>query len=134
MSAEARPEDQRIDMGALLGAVLRRWLRVLFVTAFLLALTLAILFFVPRLYESTASLLVEERVNISTTRLESGASAQSIPVEAMMSSQIELIRSRDTLMSVVDSQNLRSEPEFTGVGLSPITLFLQLIGRAPEPR
>lgn len=134
MSAEARPEDQRIDMGALFGAVLRRWLRVLFVTALLLALTFAILFFVPRLYESTASLLVEERVNIATTRVESGASTQSIPVEAMMSSQIELIRSRDTLMSVVDSQNLRSEPEFTGVGLSPVALFLQLIGRAPEPR
>ena len=134
MSPESRPEDQRIDMGALLNAILSRWFRVLVVTAVTLGVAFAILLFVPKLYESTAGLLVEQRANIATTGAGGGTGQPSIPVEAMMSSQIELIKSRDTLLSVIDSQNLRSEPEFTGVGTSPVALVLQLIGRAPEPR
>lgn len=51
-----------------------------------------------------------------------------------MSSQIELVKSRDTLLAVIDSENLRSESEFTGVGASPVSLVLQLLGRRPEPR
>src|SRR5690606_35849204 len=35
---------------------------------------------------------------------------------------------------VIDSEKLRSESEFTGAGVSPIGLLMQLIGRAPEPR
>jgi uncharacterized protein involved in exopolysaccharide biosynthesis len=131
---DVRPEDQRIEMGALFGAVLSRWLRILILTAIALGVTFAILLFVPKLYESTAALLVEERANPAVIAPTSQSSQPSIPVEAMMSSQIELIKSRDTLMAVVDSENLRSQPEFTGIGFSPVTLFLQLIGRHPEPR
>jgi uncharacterized protein involved in exopolysaccharide biosynthesis len=128
------PEDQRIDMGAMLGALLSRWLRILFVTVLALAATFAILMFVPKLYESTAGLLVEQRENVVTVGAQPASPQTSIPVEAMMSSQIELIRSRDTLMAVIDSENLRSEAEFTGVGFSPISFVLQLLGRRPEPR
>jgi uncharacterized protein involved in exopolysaccharide biosynthesis len=52
----------------------------------------------------------------------------------MMSSQIELIKSRDTLMQVIDAENLRSEPEFTGVGFSAIGFVMQLIRRTSETR
>ena len=133
MSLETRPEDQRIDMGALWGAILSRWFRVIVVTLLAVGVAFAVLLFVPKQYESTAGLLVEQRTNIATSGQGGGTSQPSIPVEAMMSSQIELIRSRDTLMSVIDRENLRSEPEFTGIGLSPVTLVLQLIGRPPEP-
>lgn len=133
-SDETRPEDQRIDMGALLGAIVSRWLRVLILTIGALGVTYGILQFVPKLYESTAALLVEQRENAATIGTTAQSSTPSIPVEAMMSSQIELIRSRDTLMSVIDSENLRSEAEFTGTGFSPLTLIMQLIGRGPEPR
>ena len=134
MTVEAeRPEDQRIELGTLLGAVMSRWLRILVVTAVALGLTYVVLLFVPRLYESTAALLVEQRNNAA------GASAPqqqspTIPADAMMSSQIELVKSRDTLTSVIDSENLRSEPEFTGVGFAPASFVMQLLGRGPEPR
>jgi uncharacterized protein involved in exopolysaccharide biosynthesis len=127
-------EDQRIDMGAMAGAVFSRWLRILFLTALALAVTFAILMFVPKLYESTAGLLVEQRENAVTSTPTATSQQASIPVEAMMSSQIELIRSRDTLLSVIDSENLRSEPEFTGTGFSPISFVLQLLGRRQEAR
>lgn len=133
-TTDTSPEDQRIDMGAMAGAVFSRWLRILFLTALALAVTFAILMFVPKLYESTAGLLVEQRENAVTSSPTTASQQTSIPVEAMMSSQIELIRSRDTLMSVIDSENLRSEPEFTGTGFSPISFVLQLLGRRQETR
>jgi polysaccharide biosynthesis transport protein len=137
MSAiDATPEDQRIELGALFGALLSRWLRILIVTLVALGLTYAILLFLPKMYESTAGLLVEQRTNAATTAVgqQSASQVPSIPVEAMMSSQIELIKSRDLLLQVIDSENLRSEPEFTGVGFSPFSLVVQLIRRTSEAR
>lgn len=127
-------EDLRVDMGTLLSAVLSRWLRIVIVTALLVGATFAVLLFVPKMYESSASLLVEERDNVLTRTIAEQTSTQSIPVEAMMASQIELIKSRDTLLSVIDSENLRSVPELTGAGFSPIRMILQLLGRPPEPK
>lgn len=124
-----RPEDLSIDMGAMFAAVLARTPRILLVTVLLLAATYAILLFVPRMYESSAGLLVEERTTVGQT-----ATQPTIPVEAMMSSQIELIRSRDTLLQVIDRENLRSVPELTDSGASPLGLILQLFGRRPEPQ
>ncbi|HHY50730.1 MAG TPA: hypothetical protein GYA10_13395, partial [Alphaproteobacteria bacterium] len=109
--------------------------RILVVTLVALGITFVVLLFVPRLYESTSAVLVEQRTNAATASpAATAAQGPSIPVEAMMSSQIELIKSRDTLLGVIDSENLRSEPEFTGVGFSPVTLLMQLMGRKPEPR
>lgn len=135
MSAETRPEDQRIDMGALLGALLSRWLRIAVVTILALGATFAILLFVPKMYESSAGLLVEERTSpaVAATGGSQTSSSPSIPVEAMMSSQIELIKSRDTLLSVIDTEDLRSVPEFAEVGFSPVAFVLQLVGRKPKP-
>jgi uncharacterized protein involved in exopolysaccharide biosynthesis len=140
MSAELRPDDrrvddQRIDIAALMGALLSRWLRVAIVTILALGTTFAILQFMPRLYESSAGILVEQRNNAALRVPGDQPAAQpTIPVEAMMSSQIELIKSRDTLLGVIDSENLRSEPEFTGIGFSPLDMAKQLLGRSPETR
>jgi polysaccharide biosynthesis transport protein len=137
MSAfDTNPEDQQIELRALLGAVLSRWLRIVVVTLVALGVTYAILLFMPKMYESTAGLLVEQRTNPAITAVgqQTAASGPSIPVEAMMSSQIELIKSRDTLMQVIDTENLRSESEFTGVGFSPVGFVMQLIRRTSETR
>ena len=48
-----------MDVKALVAAVLSRGLRILLVTVLLLVATAAILLFVPKSYESSASLLVE---------------------------------------------------------------------------
>lgn len=125
--------DLRMDMGTLFGDILSRWLRILVVTVLVLGATFAVLLFVPRMYESTAGLLVEERANVLTGAPAERAAGDSIPADAMMASQIELIKSRDTLLSVIDSENLRSVPELTGAGFSPARLLAQLLGRKPEP-
>jgi uncharacterized protein involved in exopolysaccharide biosynthesis len=130
-----RADDVRMDVGALIAAVLSRGLRILLVTVLLLVATAAVLLFIPKSYESSASLLVEPRSNIYTrAAMDVTSAGNSVNTEALMSSQIELIKSRDLLLEVVDSENLRSVPEFSNAGFSPIGFVLRLIGRGPEQR
>lgn len=130
-----RADDVRMDAKALLAAVLSRGLRIVLVTVLLLVASAAVLLFIPKSYESSASLLVEPRSNIYTrAAMDVASSGNSVNTEALMSSQIELIKSRDLLLEVVDSENLRSIPEFSNAGFSPIGFVLRLIGRGPEQR
>ncbi|HZY68300.1 MAG TPA: GumC family protein, partial [Devosia sp.] len=138
MSVESHAaEDLRMDVGALFGALMARLLRIILVTALLLAATFVALMFVPKLYESSASLLVEDRSSTFTQAAGTTATTAAgggITIDALMSSQIELVKSRDTLMAVIDSQKLRSVPEFNGSAVSPVTTLLRLFGRSSEPR
>jgi len=136
MSVESPAEDLRMDVGALMGALWARALRIIIVTILLVVAAFVILLFVPKQYESSASLLVEDRSSVytqaagtTTTGINTGAS-----IDALMSSQIELIKSRDLLLAVIDSQKLRSVPEFNGSSANPLTMVLGLIGRKPAPQ
>jgi succinoglycan biosynthesis transport protein ExoP len=128
--------DARIDIGAVLSAVVRRLPRVVVVTAALLAAALVLTMFMPRLYESSASILVEPRSNVYTR--PAGEQVQATPSAdaGVVSSQIELIKSRDTLLGVIDKLDLRSVPEFNGTGaggFSPMAVVSQLLGRKATP-
>lgn len=128
--------DARIDVGAVLGAVVTRLPRIVLVTVLLLAATFAILMFMPRLYESSASILVEPRSNIYTRAANEQAPSLTGGEAGVVSSQIELIKSRDTLLKVIDQLDLRSVPEFNGSGsggFSPLGLVTQLLGRKSAP-
>jgi len=133
MSASESPaDDLRVNLGVLLGAVVSRWLRILLVTVLLLGATFAVLLFVPKLYESSASLLVEQRSNAFTRAANEQQTLNTVTIDAQMSSQIELIRSRDNLRVVIDELNLAGVREFSGAGFSPMDFILQLLGRKPE--
>ena len=111
-----REQTMRVDLGAPGPALLGRVLRIAIVTILALAVTAAILVFIPRTYESTARLMVDAS--------ESGSAAD---ISARIASQIELIKSRD-LLQVVDSENLRSVPEFSNAGFSPVAMLMRLVG------
>ena len=139
MSVEsAAAEDLRMDAGALIRALWSRTIRIIVVTLLLLGVTYGVLLFVPKQYESVASLLVEDRSNAITEPASASPAPQQggggVSIDALISSQIELIRSRDTLLAVVDQLNLRSVPEFNGTGSNPLTLVLSILGHRPEPR
>lgn len=128
--------DARIDVAALFGAVLRRLPRILLVTLALLALAFIFLLFQPRLYESSSSILVEPRSNIYTRAANEQAPTISGNDAGVVSSQIELIKSRDTLLKVIDQLDLRSVPEFNrgdGGGFAPMSIVTRLLGRAATP-
>ena len=114
--------DARMDMTAVLGAVVVRLPRIILVTMLLLAAAFAFLMFQPRMYESSAGILVEPRSNIYTRAANEQAPPMSAADASVVSSQIELIKSRDTLLEVIDELDLRSVPEFNGAGASPSPL------------
>lgn len=124
-------EDARIDIAVLLAAIVRRLPRILLVTLGLLAAGFVLLMFQPRLYESAASILVEPRDSIYLRASGEQAPSFSGNAAGVVSSQIELLKSRDTLLNVIDQLDLRSIPEFNGGGAaaSPLNMITQLIGR-----
>ncbi|MBI4922785.1 MAG: GumC family protein [Devosia nanyangense] len=137
MTVESTPaEDLRMDAGALMGALWARAIRIVVVTALLVVATFALLLFVPKQYESVASLLVEDRTSsfTQTATTQTPTTNSGITIDALMSSQVELVKSRDTLLAVVDTLNLRSVAEFNGAAANPLTMILTLVGRKPEPK
>lgn len=124
-------DDARIDVSALLSAIVRRLPRILLVTLGLLIVTFVVLMFQPRLYESSASILVEDRSNPYVRASNEQAPSSSAGDVGVVSSQIELLKSRDTLLGVIDQLDLRSNPEFNGAsaGFSPLGVIMQLAGR-----
>src|SRR5690606_11452620 len=94
-------QDARIDVGAVVGAVIRRPPRVIAVTLLLLGLTFVWLMFQPRLYESYSSILVEPRSNPYVRASNEQAPSLTGGEAGVVSSQIELLKSRDTLITVI---------------------------------
>jgi succinoglycan biosynthesis transport protein ExoP len=126
--------DARIDVAAVISAVGRRLPRIIAVTLLVLVAAFLILMLMPRLYESSASILVETRSNVFTRAANELAPTGSGDT-GVVSSQIELIKSRNTLLGVIDKLDLRSKPEFNGSqsGFSPLGIVMQLIGRGSTP-
>lgn len=119
----AEQPDASIDVGVVLGALLRRAVRIVFVTLLLCALTYAVLMFVPRMYESAAGLLIEPRSNVFTRAANDIGGAGYVVDEATISSQIALIKSRDTLLAVIEATGLREVPEFSRGGGGLLSLI-----------
>jgi len=130
--AAAYGQADRVDMASLLLAIRMRWVRIFLVTLVVTALVGGVLLFVPKTYESSASLLVEQRDNSYTGTVTQSGTAVSM--DALMSSQIELIKSRDLLLEVAKAGGLEAVAEFATPNPSPIGMLLTALGRPPAPR
>src|SRR5690554_2967835 len=95
-------EDAKIDVAALLAAIIRRLPRILLVTLALLVAGFVVLMFQPRLYESGAAILVESRASAYLRPANDQPPSYNGNTPGVVSSQIELLKSRDTLLNVID--------------------------------
>ena len=136
MAFESHDErDLSMDVRAMLAAVWSRKIRIVLVTLLLLAATYAILLFVPKMYESEAGILVAPRDNIYTRATgDTGPTTSEATADSAISSQIELIKSRDTLQSVIETEGLREVKEFIDPGSSVTGLIASLLGRKQAQR
>lgn len=136
MAFESHDErDLSMDIRAMLAAIWARKIRIVLVTLLLLAATYSLLLFVPKMYESEAGILVAPRDNVYTRATgDNGPSTGEVTADSAISSQIELIKSRDTLQSVIESEGLRDVEEFTDPGSSITGLIGSLLGRKPAQR
>lgn len=128
MPNSAHTEAYSIDSTAIAAALWRRKWRILVITFVLLALTFVALMFVPKSYQSSASILVERR---DTGILSGAGSATGVAPgldTAAVASQMEVIRSRDTLLDAITSAGLEKEPALSRVNKSALSGVLGLFG------
>ncbi|MDB5622099.1 MAG: hypothetical protein JWR39_662 [Devosia sp.] len=105
-----RAFDSQIDLYQLLGVLwARRW-AVLLVLGAVMGLGYVAVSRVPRLYESSATILVEPRPNFYGMAVE----GQTRTDRSIVSSNVQLMRSRDTLAEAAEKLNLADLPEFNG--------------------
>ncbi len=122
-----RADDLRTDSGGLLTALARRAVRMVLFTAFVVIVAAGVLLVLPKAYESSVELLVEPRATAPV-------GSMATDIDAVIASQVGALRSREFLLAIVDSENLRSLPEFSQPAFSPLALVLRLMGRGGEAR
>lgn len=127
-------EDLRIDMGSLLGAIWRRKLRIVLVTALACVAAWLYLSTLTPLYEATTSLLVETRANTFTRATDEPVTVSINADSAAIESQIQLVLSRETLMQVIEAENLRDVAELNTPSVGILGRLLGLVGLGGTPQ
>jgi len=128
-------EDVQINMHNLFGAIIRALPRILVITAILCALTFVSFSFMTKEFTTETSVLIEPRSDsfAQSVGTSTNQSSTSTIDGAAIASQIQLLKSRETLLRVVDDLDLRSNPEFVGSSAGPLDLVFALfsIGSGP---
>jgi polysaccharide biosynthesis transport protein len=124
-----------LDFGALGQALVRkrRWIIVPTVLAAVLSIT-AVNLVTPR-YKSEARILVDGRENVFLRpNGERNEERTSLDAEAV-TSQVQLLLSRDLAREIIRKNNLAERPEFDPVlqGMSPLKSLLALFGIGRDP-
>lgn len=132
MSGYIDHESTPIDLRSIVDRVWDKRLRIALVTIGLCVATYLLLSLVPKTYESSASILVEQRDNVFTRATNDTGANNTVVDSVVMSSQVELIQSSETLLQVVRSLNLGQVPEFNGTSTSPLDPIMSLIGRSAQ--
>ncbi len=126
-------ENSSIDLRDLGAQLWQRRFRIVIVTVLSCALAYLLLSFVPKTYESSASILVESRENtFSRATNDTGPGQTAVSDAVIMSSQVELIQSSENFLRVIRDLNLVEVEEFNGTAKSPLDSLFALIGRPPE--
>lgn len=127
-------EDVQINIHHLMGAIFRRLPRIIIVTLVLAGAVYFLTSMMTPKYDATASILVEARLDtfVSTADRQQNGARQSAD-DAAIASQIQLLKSRETLLQVVDQLDLRSNPEFTKSSGGLVSSLMGLLGRSNTP-
>jgi uncharacterized protein involved in exopolysaccharide biosynthesis len=127
-------EDVQINIHHLLGAILKRLPRILIVTFLLAGAVYMLTSMMTPKYDATASILVEPRLDTFVSNSDRPQNSSNPAADdAAISSQIQLLTSRETLLQVVDQLDLRSDPEFTQSSGGLMSTIMGLLGRQSSP-
>jgi uncharacterized protein involved in exopolysaccharide biosynthesis/Mrp family chromosome partitioning ATPase len=129
------PETGDLDLRALGEALVRRrgWIIIPTVLAAVLSIT-AVNFVTPR-YKSEARILIDGRENIFLRPTgERNEERSALDAEAV-TSQVQLLLSRDLAREIIKKNKLAERPEFDPVlqGISPVKSMLALFGIGRDP-
>ena len=143
MSASARPMPQSaqateagdLDLRVIWQTLLRKKKFVLFPTVGVLLLSLLVVNVITPRYKSEARILIDGREN-SFLRPNGERSEERTSLDAeAVTSQVQLLLSRDLAREVIKKNGLAENPEFDPVlkGASPIRTLLALFGFGRDP-
>jgi tyrosine-protein kinase Etk/Wzc len=135
-SPPARPPfDAQIDLPALGATLWRKKWAVLRPTILVALVTLFVVQLISPRYMSQSRIFLEAQGNIYLRpSIDKDAGANTVDDEAV-TSQVQIILSRDLALEVIKKLNLGKRPEFdpTLKGVSPITAVLGLLGLVKDP-
>lgn len=129
--------NEATSMTDLAAELWRKKFSIIFVTILCVVLTYVALSFVPKMYESSASILVEARSNIflrAADDTSAAAAATGVTDDVLMSSQVELVKSADTLLLVSRELGLDKIDEFAAKKSSPLDPIFALLGQQSDVR
>jgi succinoglycan biosynthesis transport protein ExoP len=132
----ATPSSGDLDMGALGHALARKrgWIIVPTVLAAVLSIT-AVNLVTPR-YKSEARILIDGRENVFLRPNGERNEERTAPLDPeAVTSQVQLLLSRDLAREIIKKNKLAERPEFDPVlqGLSPVKSLLALFGIGRDP-
>ena len=134
LAVEVEPENGDLDLRTLGAALSRRkgWIIAPTLLAAALSMT-AVNFITPR-YKSEARILIDGRENVFLRpNGERNEERTALDAEAV-TSQVQLVLSRDLAREIIKKNKLAERPEFDPVleGVSPLKSLLALVGRRPR--
>ncbi|OCK56723.1 exopolysaccharide transport family protein [Bradyrhizobium sp. LMTR 3] len=124
-----------LDLHALGQALMRRRTWIIVPTVLALVLSLAAVNMITPRYKSEARILVDGRENVFLRpNGERNEERSALDAEAV-TSQVQLVQSRDLAREIIKKNKLAERPEFDPVlqGLSPLKSLLALVGIGRDP-
>jgi succinoglycan biosynthesis transport protein ExoP len=131
----AAPETGDLDLHALGQALARKRGWIIVPTVLALVLSLAAVNMVTPRYKSEARILVDGRENVfMRPNGERNEERNTVDAEAV-TSQVQLLLSRDLAREIIKKNKLAERPEFDSVlqGFSPLKSLLALVGIGRDP-
>ncbi|AMA58528.1 GumC family protein [Bradyrhizobium sp. CCGE-LA001] len=135
VTKQAQIESGDIDLHALGGALARKRGWIIVPTVLVLVTSIAIVNLVTPRYKSEARILIDGRENVflrpNSDRAEE---RQALDAEAV-TSQVQLVLSRDLAREIIKKNKLAERPEFDPVlqGISPLKSLAAMIGIGRDP-
>ena len=124
-----------LDLHALGGALMRKRSLIIVPTVLVLVASLAAVNMITPRYKSEARILIDGRENVFL-RPSGERSEERNPLDAeAVTSQVQLVQSRDLAREIIKKNKLAERPEFDPVlgGFSPLKSLLALVGVGRDP-
>src|SRR5579863_581051 len=129
------PFDAELDLSALGATLWRKKWTVLRPTILVALATLLVVQVITPRYQSESRIFIESRDNIYLRPDVDKDSARNAVDDEAVTSQVQIVLSRDLAREVINKLKLGERPEFDSAlnGVSPITAVLGLLGLVKDP-
>ena len=135
VASEPQSAAADLDLRAIWQALVRRKAWILIPTVIAAALSFAAVNVISPRYKSEAKILVEGRENVFLKPTADRVEERSAPDAEAVTSQVQLVLSRDLAREIIRKNKLAERPEFDPMlqGISPLKALLAMVGIGRDP-